>query len=117
MANVSQGVTVAWGSATLGELVSVSVDGVEADVVEDTARTSTSRNKTFSVADVDRGAVSCTVRGTAAMTTANVGLTAALSIGGPGISFSWSSAIYQRLGWSASVGELQVFNVTFKVGG
>lgn len=116
MANVSQGTTVTWGAATLGEVVSASVDGIAADTVEVTGRTQLDRTKVFSVSDVDRGTVTCTVRGTAAMSSTNVGLTAALSIGGPGFSLSFPKAIFQALGWSAAVGELQVFSVTFKVG-
>lgn len=116
MANVSQGTTVTWGSVGLGELVSVSVDGIQADSVEVTPRTQLSRVKAYSVADVDYGSVSVTCRGTAAMSSTNVGLTATLSIAGPSVSFSFSRAIFERLGWSASVGELQVYSVTFKMG-
>lgn len=116
MANVSQGTTATWGSVTLGEVVSVSVDGVSADTVEVTPRTQASRHKAFSPADVDLGSVSVTCRGSAGMSTTNVGLTNTLSISGPGVSFSFTKAIYERLGWSASVGELQTYSVTFKVG-
>lgn len=116
MANVSQGVTVTWGAVVLGELVTVSVDGVTSDAVEVTSRNTTNRLKKFSAADIDGGTVSVTVRGTASMTETNVGLTAALSIGGPGASWSFASAMFQTLGWSASVGELQTYSVTFKIG-
>lgn len=119
MANVSQGTTVTFAGTTLGELVSVNVDGIVAEVVDVTPRTATgtlTRHKMFSPADVDLGSVSITCRGTAGMTSGNVGLTGALSIAGPGVSFSFTKAIYERLGWSASVGELQLFSVTFKVG-
>lgn len=116
MANVSQGTTVTWSGVSLGELVTLSVDGIQADSVEVTPRTQLSRVKAYSVADVDYGSVSVTCRGTVAMASSNVGLTATLSIGGPGVSFGFSRAIYERLGWSASVGELQVYTVIFKLG-
>ena len=116
MANVSQGITVTWGEAALGELVSLSVDGVSADAIEITPRTTTSRLKQFSVGDIDQGTVSATLRGAAAMTATNVGLTAALSIGGPGVSWSFPVALFQTLGWTAAVGEMQTYAVTFKIG-
>jgi hypothetical protein len=116
VANVSQGVTVTWGSVTILEVVSVSVDGVSADSVEVTSRTSTGRGKVYSVSDVDLGTVSVTARGVAGMNTTNVGLTATLSISGPGLSFSFAKAIFQNLGWSGSVGELQTYTATFKMG-
>lgn len=116
MASVSQGTTVTWAGVNLGEVVSVSVDGVQADSVEVTPRNQTSRVKAYSVADIDFGTVSITCRGTTAMTTANVGLTGTLSIAGPSLSLSFSKAIFERLGWSASVGDFQVFSVTFKMG-
>ena len=117
MANVAQGTTATWGSVTLGELVTLSVDGIAADTVEITPRTATARVKVYSVADVDLGTVTITARGPAGMSSTNAGLTAALSIGGPGVAWSFSKAIFERIGWSASVGELQTYNVTFKVGG
>ncbi len=52
MASVSQGVTVTWGSVTLGEVVSVSVDGIAADTLEVTSRGQASRAKAFSAGDV-----------------------------------------------------------------
>ena len=116
MANVSQGTTVTWAGVSLGEVVSVTVDGVQADTVEVTSRTQASRVKSYSVADLDYGSVSVTCRGTAAMVAANVGLTGSLSISGPGLSFSFSKAIFERLGWAATVGDLQTYSVTFKVG-
>jgi hypothetical protein len=116
VANVSQGVTVTWGSVTIVEVVSVSVDGVSADSVEVTPRSSTGRGKSYSVADVDLGTVAVTARGATGMTTTNVGLTATLSISGPGLSFSFAKAIFQNLGWSAAVGDLQTYTATFKMG-
>jgi len=116
VANVSQGVTVTWGSVTILEVVSVSVDGVSADSVEVTSRTNADRGKAYSFADVDLGTVSVSARGATGMTTTNVGLTATLSISGPGLSFSFAKAIFQNLGWSGSVGELQTYTATFKIG-
>lgn len=116
MANVSQGFTVTWNGIALGEVVNVSVDGVQADSVEVTPRSQASRAKAYSPADVDYGTVSLTVRGTNAMSSTNVGLTAALSIVGPGVNWSFGKAMFERLGWSAAVGELQSWSATFKVG-
>ena len=116
MANVSQGVTVTWGSVTITEVVSVSVDGVSCDSVEVTSRASTDRGKSYSVSDVDLGTASVTARGATGMTTTNVGLTATLSISGPGLSFSFDKAIFQSLGWTAAVGEMQTYTATFKIG-
>ena len=116
MAFVAQGITVTWGSVTLGEAVSVSVDGMTAETVDVSPRSSASRARSYSVADTDFGTVSVTCRGTAAMSSTNVGLTATLSIGGPGVSFSFSRAIMESLGWQAGVGDLQAYSVTFKMG-
>lgn len=117
MANVSQGTTVTWSGVPLGEVVSVSVDGPSAETVEVTPRNAVrSVGKTYSVADIDYGSISVSCRGTANMSSTNVGLTGALSISGPGVSLSWGKAIFEKLGWSASVGELQTFSVTFKIG-
>lgn len=115
MANASQGTTATWGTVTLGEVVSIAVDGVSSDTVEVTPRTSTSRFKYYRRADVDLGTVSVTLRGTAGMSATSVGLTAALSIGGLGVSWLFNEAVFQSLGWQASVGELQTYNVTFKI--
>jgi len=115
VANVSQGTTATWGNVTLGEVVSISVDGVSADTVEVTPRTSTSRFKRYRRADVDLGTVSVTLRGAAGMSSTSVGLTASLSISGQGVSWSFNEAVFEKLGWQASVGELQTYNVTFKI--
>ena len=116
MASNAQGMTVTWGGVTLGEVVNVSVDGLTADTVEVTPRSHTGRNKIYSPADTDVGTVSVTLRGPAGMTTTAVGLTGTLSISGTGVSWSFSGAIFETLGWSASVGELQQYRATFKVG-
>lgn len=116
MADVAQGTTVTWSGIALGELVGVSVDGIKADLVQITPRTQTTRDKAFYSADVDYGTVSVTCRGTAAMTSANVGLTGQLLIGSPNVSWSFVRATMESLGWSATVGELQLYSVTFKIG-
>lgn len=117
MAGSSQGTTVTWAGVTLGELVAVSVDGIAADIIEVTPRDQATRFKVFAAGDIDQGSVSITMRGTAAATSTCVGLTGALSITGPGVSWSASVAIYERLAWRANVGELQEYNVSFKVSG
>lgn len=116
MANISQGTTVTFAGTALGEVVSVSVDGLQSDSVEVTPRTQMSRVKKYSPADVDFGTVSVTCRGTAGMTAASVGLTGSLSIAGPSVSFSFTKAIFERLGWAATVGDLQTYSATFKLG-
>ena len=62
MATNSQGLQVAWGGSTLGEIVSLSLDGVASDAVEVTARTDTDRYKKWSAADCDAGSLSITLR-------------------------------------------------------
>lgn len=115
MGNVSQGTTVTWAGVELGEVLSVSVDGVQADTVEITPRTQSSRYKSYRVADVEVGTVSVTCRGTAAMSSSNVGLTGLLTIAGPSVSWSFSNAIFERIGWSATLGELQAYSISFKL--
>ncbi|NBW15371.1 MAG: hypothetical protein EBR82_45985 [Caulobacteraceae bacterium] len=117
MAYVSQGITVAWGGVTLGEVVSVDLSGVSADTLEVTPRTSLDKVKVYSPADRDPGGLSVRVRGTAAMSTTNVTSVGSLSLGGPGISLFDGTAIFESLQWSASAGELQEYTVTFKLGG
>lgn len=117
MASNGQGITATWGTVALGEMVSISVDGIAADVVEATPRSQNARNaKKFLAADVDLGTVSLTLRG-AGGNSASVGLTAVLSIGGPAVSWTFGRAIYQSLGWSVKAGELQEYSVKFKLSG
>jgi len=116
VANVSQGLAVTWGSVTLGEVVSVSVDGITAETVDVTPRNQAVRFKKYGRADGDYGTVTMTVRGTNGMSLSNVGLTANLSISGPGVSWTFNGALFEKLAWSAGVGELQSHSVTFKIG-
>ena len=115
MANNSQGTSVVWSSVALGEVVSVSVDGVSADTIELTSRTNTGRQKLYRKADVDYGTVTVRCRGTTAMSTSNVGVAGALAITGTGFSFTSGAAIFKSLAWSASVGSLQEFTATFQL--
>ena len=117
MAAVSQGTTVTWAGVSLGELIDVNVDGIAADIVEVTPKSTATRTKVFRAGDVDLGTISATCRGTAAATTTCVGQTGALVVTGPSVSWSAPVAIYERLAWSASVGALQVYRIQFKVSG
>ena len=116
MANVAQGTSAAWNNVPLGEVVSITLDGITADTVDVTSRTQPQRIKAFSVADIDYGTMSMTLRGTAAMSSTNVGVTGTLAIASPNTIWFFTKAIFERLGWSASVGDLQTYSVTFKVG-
>jgi hypothetical protein len=115
VAFVSQGTTVTWRGTALSEVVSISVDGVSADVVEVTPKSYQGRDKRFKSADGDYGTITVRCRGTAAMNTSYVTTTGALSITAPGASFSSSRAILQSLAWNASVGELQEWTAVFKI--
>lgn len=115
MAFVSQGTTVTWSSTALSEVISISVDGVSADVVEITPRSHQGRDKRFKSADGDYGTITVRCRGTAAMNTSYVTTTGLLSITAPGASFSSSKSILQSLAWNASVGELQEWTAVFKI--
>jgi hypothetical protein len=117
VAAVAQGTTVTWAGVALGELLSVSVDGIASDIIEITPRTSLVRSKVYRPGDIDLGSISATCRGTAAATTTCVGQTGTLTISGPSVSWSASVAIYERLAWKATVGELQEYSITFKVSG
>jgi len=121
VAFVSQGATVTWkgppgtASSALSEVVSISVDGVSADVVEITPKSYQGRDKRFKSADGDYGTVSIRCRGTNLMNTAYVTMTGALSITAPSASFSSGKSILQSLAWNASVGELQEWTAVFKI--
>lgn len=117
MAAVSQGTTVTWAGVALGELLNVSVDGVSADIHEVTPRDSANRFKVFSAGDIDLGSISATCRGNAAATTTCVGQTGALVISGPSVSWNADVAIYEKLAWRANVGDLQEYQIQFKVSG
>ena len=116
MANVAQGTTVTWRSTALSEVVSISVDGVSADVVEITPKSYQGRDKRFRSADGDYGTVTVRCRGTTTfMNTSYVTTTGVFSITAPGASFSSGKSILQSLAWNASVGELQEWTAVFKI--
>lgn len=114
MANESQGIVITWGTATLGEVVGVNVGEIVADLVDVTPKNQFSRQKQFDVADSDAGSVTLRMRATTAASATCTGTSAVLGITGPGVTWSFT-AIYERLGWAATVGEFQEYNVTFKV--
>ena len=115
MAINSQGVVVTWGATSLTEVASVSIDGVQADVVELTPRSRSERDKLFRAADVDRGTVTVRCRGTSQINADYVNLSGPFSISGPGVGFTCANAIFQSLAWNASVGELQEWTAVFKI--
>ena len=117
MGAVSQGTTVTWAGVSLGEVIGVSVDGIAADIIEITPKSSAARQKSFRAGDVDPGSVSLTMRGTAAATSTCVGQTGTLVISSPSAYWSANVAIYERLAWRANVGSLQEYSVTFKLSG
>jgi hypothetical protein len=120
----SQGIFVTLSSGPIGdvdygEVVSISIDGIQADSVEITPRTSTSRKKLFRPSDTDDGTASVVMRVQNSMTDAYVGTTTLLEIYDIASPFQtyWNGvAIIQSLAWRASVGELQEYSVTFKLG-
>jgi hypothetical protein len=116
VASVAQGTSAVWNGVSLGEVVSITLEGVSAESVDVTPRTSATRYKSFSAADVDLGAMSMTLRGTAAMSVTNVGVTGSLAIAAPNAVWFFTRTMLERLGWSATVGDLQTYSVTFKLG-
>jgi len=116
MPQQSQGTTVTWGGTQFTEVVNVSVDGVQTGTVEITPRTTT-RATRYSSTDIDYGSVTMTARGAAGMGMGNVGTTALLTISSPSVTWTFATAIYEKLNWQAATGELQTFSVTFKIGG
>ena len=116
MPQQSQGTRVTWGGTTFTEVVNVSVDGVQTGTVEITPRTTT-RATRYGSTDIDYGSVTMTARGSTGMGMGNVGTTAALTISAPSSTWTFSTAIFEKLNWQAATGELQTFSVTFKLGG
>jgi hypothetical protein len=121
---VSQGIYVTLSNGPIGDVdyaqvVSISIDGIQADNVEVTPRTSTSRKKAFRPGDTDDGTASMVMRVQNGMTDAYVGTTTFLEIydiAAPFQSYWSGNAIIQSLAWRASVGELQEYAVSFKLG-
>jgi Na+/glutamate symporter len=114
VANHSQSIVITWGSATLGEVVGVSVGEIVADLVDVTPKNQLSRQKRFDVADSDAGSITLRMRATTAASATCTGTSAVLGITGPDVAWSFT-AVYERLGWAATVGQFQEYNVTFKV--
>jgi hypothetical protein len=115
------GVTISgeFGDIDFQEVTSSSIDGVQADTVEVTPRTSTARKKQFRPADTDDGTVSLVMRSRSGLTDSLVGQTCDLNVyrlGYGGESYWSGVAIIQSLAWRASVGELQEYSVAFKLG-
>lgn len=124
MAKSSQGIYIAIddagpaGDVDVTEIVSVSIDGIQCDTVEVTDRSHTGRNKSFSPADTDYGTVSIVMRSQNYITEAAVGEPCNLTIADVSAAQTyWNGpAIIQSLAWRASVGELQEYSVTLKLG-
>ena len=124
MAKSSQGISIAIedagsaGDVNVTEVISVSIDGIQSDTVEVTARSHTGRNKSFSPADTDYGTVSIVMRSQNYITESAVGEPCSLIINdaGGGQTYWDGPAIIQSLAWRASVGELQEYSVTLKLG-
>lgn len=123
MAVNSQGIGVTisgeFGDIDFSEVTSASIDGVQSDTVEVTPRASTARKKKFRPADTDDGTASFVMRSRSNLTDSLVGLSCDLSVYklGTGGESYWSGvAIIQSLAWRASVGELQEYSVTLKLG-
>ena len=116
MALTAQGTTVTWGAFTLAGITSVSVDGVTADIVEVSPRSSVTRFKKYSDADYDYGTVSIDCLTAGGIGTNDVGKYYGLSIVGDSISFSFTEAYLQNLKWVATVGDVQKVQLTFKCG-
>ena len=124
MAKSSQGIYIAIddagpaGDVDVTEIVSVSIDGIQCDTVEVTPRSHTGRNKSFSPADTDYGTVSIVMRLQSYITEAAVGEPCHLTIADESAAQTYwdGPAIIQSLAWRASVGELQEYSVTLKLG-
>jgi hypothetical protein len=124
VAKSSQGISIqiddagSAGDVNVTEVISVSIDGIQSDTVEVTARSHTGRNKSFSPADTDYGTVSIVMRSQNYITESAVGEPCSLTINdtGGGQTYWAGPAIIQSLAWRASVGELQEYSVTLKLG-
>jgi len=106
------------GDVDVTEIVSVSIDGIQCDTVEVTARSHTGRDKSFSSADTDYGTASIVMRSQNFITESAVGEPCSLTIADLNAAQTyWNGpAIIQSLAWRASVGELQEYSLTLKLG-
>ena len=119
MAKNSQGISVGlngdFGEFYNFEVVSLSIDGVQSDVVEITTRSNAAKIKQFRPSDVDYGTISMVFR-LRSFTEAAVGQTAYLGLSAAGTAFWDGPVIVQSFAWQATVGELQEYRATFKLG-
>lgn len=122
MGTNSQGISATisgtFGDIDFEEVVSVSVDGATADVVEITPRTLTTREKGFRAADWDRGTATFVMRASASLSDDFVGLPCSVQVTqlSPAATFLDHDAIIQSFAWRATVGELQEYTVVLKLG-
>lgn len=117
MAQDAQGTTISWNGVALGEVISIDYSFGTADASAYIPLNGTSRLKKFVPGDVDPGSVSVVMRTATAMSRTNVGLTATLSITGPGITQSHAWAMFNEPKWRGTVNALQEYSVNFKLGG
>ena len=115
MATNSQGVVVQFAGDDLGEVLSVSIDGVQADSVEMTPRSQATRDKIFRPADFDYGTMTVTCLDFGNFSLSRVGESGDLVIDQGSSLFNFE-AILQSLAWTANVGELQRITFVFKLG-
>jgi hypothetical protein len=122
VAQNSQGISIsiddagAAGDLNVFEVVSVSIDGIVCDTVEVTSRSDTGRSKLFRPADTDYGTASFVMRFHNYITESVVGESCLLTIADSGYTYWSGRSIIQSLAWRASVGELQEYSVTLKLG-
>lgn len=122
MGTNSQGISATisgtFGDIDFEEVVSVSVDGATADVVEITPRTLTTREKGFRAADRDHGTATFVMRASASLSDDFVGLPCSVQVTqlSPAATFLDHDAIIQSFAWRATVGELQEYTVVLKLG-
>jgi len=117
MAFDPQGTTITWNGVALGEVVSFDIDFGTAEVTSYSPLNGTSRTKRFVPGDVDPGAVNVVLRSTTTISSTNVGVTATLSINGPGVSASWPWAMLTEPKARGKVNDLNEYSVKFKLGG
>lgn len=125
MGTNSQGISASISGDAIGadidftEVVSISVDGAVADVVEITPRTLTTREKGFRAGDRDHGTVSLVMRSVGpVLDDTYVGRKCNIQVSqsSPAAIFLDHDAIIQSFAWRATVGELQEYTVVLKLG-
>lgn len=115
MAKNSQGIAVQFAGDDLNEVLLVSVDGVQADTVEVTPRSQTTRDKVYRPADCDLGTLTVTFLDAGNFNTTRVGEVGDLIVDQGSNLFLFTAAL-QSLAWRANVGELQQLTAVFKLG-